>query len=74
MRVSEDARVPRSDLWPRRPFRARSQNHPSFQGGRHDQAILSALFYKLGHGLALADQTWPADTAPIIAASRRRHD
>jgi hypothetical protein len=50
------------------------QNHPSFQGGRHDQAILSALFYKLGHGLALADQTWPADTAPIIAASRRRHD
>ena len=62
------------DLWPRRHFRARSQNHPSFQGGRHDQAILSALFYKLGHGLALADQTWPADTAPIIAASRRRHD
>jgi hypothetical protein len=53
---------------------ARSQNHPSFQGGRHDQAILSALFYKLGYGLALVDKTWPADTAPIIAASRRRHD
>jgi hypothetical protein len=49
-------------------------NHPGFQGGRHDQAILSALFYKLAPGLALADQTWPAERAPVIAASRRRHD
>ena len=49
-------------------------SHPAFQGGRHDQAILSALFYRLAPGIALADQTWPAETAPIIAASRRRHD
>ena len=53
---------------------SRAPNHPLFHESRHDQAIFSLLVYKLGLQVVLADQTWPAETAPIIAASRRRHD
>ena len=49
-------------------------NHASFEESRHDMSIFSALFYKLKPGIAIPDETWPYENAPIIGASRRRND
>jgi len=52
---------------------SRSQNHPSFQGHRHDQSVFSILVKQTGVHCR-ADDTWPLDTsnAPIVPVRCKR--